>query len=347
VKLSGRQIEAFVRRPEPGIRAVLVYGPDAGLVSERIAALVNSVPGAAADPFRFAELSAAALKDGAALNDEAAALALTGGRRVIVVRGATDGVADRFAPLVDGDVPGDSLVLAEAGDLPPSSTLRKLFEKGEAGAALPCYADSEEDRAGLIRSLVEEAGQRIEPMALDYLASALPADRLVMRREVEKLLLYKGGEKGSITAEEVEAVVGDAAAVSLEDVAFAATGGNPPALDLALQRALADGNDPVQILGAVRRHLHRVQLASAAYQGGASPQAAMERLRPPVFFRRKPEFQAQLQRWSPGQIDQALELLTEAEFDCKTTGLPGEAVCGRALLRIANAGRRAPATRRN
>lgn len=341
MQLKGRQIEAFVRKPEPGVRAVLVYGPDAGLVSERVAALIRSVPGAAQDPFRFAELSPAALRDGAALNDEAAALSLTGGQRVIVVRGATDGTAGSFAALVDGHVPGDSLVIAEAADLPSSSALRKMFEKGDAGAALPCYADSEEDRSGLIRSMVEEAGQRIEPMALDYLASALPADRLVMRREVEKLLLYKGGEKGVITAEEVEAVVGDAAAVSLEDVAFAATGGSAPALDLSLQRALADGNDPIQIIGAVRKHLHRVQLASAAYQAGASPQNAMERLRPPVFFKRRPEFQAQLQRWSTGQLDQALDLLTEAEFDCKTTGLPAEAVCSRALLRIANAGRRA------
>lgn len=340
MQLKGRQIEAFVRRPEAGIRAVLVYGPDAGLVSERVGMLVKSVPGAAEDPFRFAELSPSALKDGAALNDEAAALSLTGGRRVIVVRNVTDGLASSFAELVDGQVPGDSLVVVEAGDLASTSSLRKMFEKGETGAALPCYADSEEDRIGLIRAMVEDAGQRIEAAALDYLASSLPADRLVMRREVEKLLLYKSSEKGTISADEAEIVVGDAAAVSLDDVAFATTGGNPPSLDLAVQRALADGNDPIAIISAVRRHLHRVQLASAAYQGGISPQAAMDRLRPPVFFKRKPEFQAQLQRWAPSQIDQALDLLTEAEFDCKTSGLPSDAVCSRALLRIANAGRR-------
>ncbi|MBT4488179.1 MAG: DNA polymerase III subunit delta, partial [Rhodospirillaceae bacterium] len=34
---------------------------------------------------------------------------------------------------------------------------------------------------------------------------------------------------------------------------------------------------------------------------------------------------------------QALAILTEAELDCKTTGLPAEAICGRALIRIANA----------
>ena len=35
MKIAPRQVEAFLRAPEPALRAVLVYGPDAGLVRER------------------------------------------------------------------------------------------------------------------------------------------------------------------------------------------------------------------------------------------------------------------------------------------------------------------------
>ena len=52
-------------------------------------------------------------------------------------------------------------------------------------------------------------------------------------------------------------------------------------------------------------------------------------------------FRQQLQRWSKNKIAHAIELVTEAELDCKTTGLPAEAICGRALLRIAQAARKA------
>jgi hypothetical protein len=38
-------------------------------------------------------------------------------------------------------------------------------------------------------------------------------------------------------------------------------------------------------------------------------------------------------------------LVTEAEIDCKTTGTPAEAVCGRTLIRLASAARSTVAAR--
>ena len=59
--------------------------------------------------------------------------------------------------------------------------------------------------------------------------------------------------------------------------------------------------------------------------------------RPPIFFKHQAIMQRQIQMWRPQRLAQALAILTEAELDCKTTGLPAEAICGRALIRIANA----------
>ena len=49
--------------PDRAIVAVLLYGPDHGLVRERADRLVSAVAGDANDPFRIAELSADAMKD--------------------------------------------------------------------------------------------------------------------------------------------------------------------------------------------------------------------------------------------------------------------------------------------
>ena len=40
VALRGREIDAFLARPDPGRPIVLLYGPDAGLVRERADALL-------------------------------------------------------------------------------------------------------------------------------------------------------------------------------------------------------------------------------------------------------------------------------------------------------------------
>ena len=44
VKIATKEIDAFVKRPAgPSLRAVLVYGPDRGLVAERAAMLAHGV----------------------------------------------------------------------------------------------------------------------------------------------------------------------------------------------------------------------------------------------------------------------------------------------------------------
>src|SRR5678816_2901131 len=117
MKLSAGRVDAFVKKPDPKIRAVLVYGPDSGQVREHAKALVVGAAGDASDPFRVAELTGAALReDPTRLIDEANALSLMGGRRAVWVREATDGLASLFEALLQG-LEFESLVVAEGGDL--------------------------------------------------------------------------------------------------------------------------------------------------------------------------------------------------------------------------------------
>ena len=75
MKITGARIEAFLRNPDPKSVAVLVFGPDRGLVRERGATIARAVVDDPADPFRVVELSGGSLKsDPARLGDEAAAV---------------------------------------------------------------------------------------------------------------------------------------------------------------------------------------------------------------------------------------------------------------------------------
>ena len=49
-----------------------------------------------------------------------------------------------------------------------------------------------EDAGRLIRESLSAAGWKVEPLALEYLAEALSADRRLLRTEVDKLTLYLG-----------------------------------------------------------------------------------------------------------------------------------------------------------
>ena len=56
VALRGKEIDAFLARPDSGRPIILLYGPDAGLVRERAEALLASAVDDPGDPFSLVRL---------------------------------------------------------------------------------------------------------------------------------------------------------------------------------------------------------------------------------------------------------------------------------------------------
>ncbi|MGQ0664800.1 MAG: DNA polymerase III subunit delta [Pseudomonadota bacterium] len=334
MKIAAAAIAAFLERPAPAARAVLIYGPDLGLVRERGEALVATVVADPADPFRVAELAGAALaKDPARLADEAAALSFTGGRRAVRVRPAGNEVADIFARFLK-DPAGDALIVVEAGELDGRSALRRLFEGAANAAAIACYRDEGRELAGVIRDTLAGEGVSATPEALAWLASRLGGDRLVTRSELDKLAIYVG--PGAVASlEDAQACVGDSADIDLDDLAHAVAGGDVPRLEQALARVTGEGMTAPTIVRAVARHFTRLHLAAGLIAAGNSEKSAMMSLRPPVFWKEETAFRAHLKRLTLPAVGRALTALLEAEIACKTGGAPAGLVAARCLLSLA------------
>jgi len=341
MKISAREADRFAAKPDPKIRAVLVYGPDSGLIRERINALTRSLVEDITDPFRIADLTDSDLRqDPARLADEAAAISMFGGRRVLRIRGAGDGLTKIFDSYLS-DAKGDALVLVDGGELTARSSLRKLFEDGKDTAAIACYADNAADLTATIQKKLGAENLTLDPAALHYLTSHLGSDRGVTLNELEKLALYMGGhptaEKRRVTLDDVRACIGDNVESSLDAVVDAAVGGELDALDIALARAHSADVNAIAMLNALSRHLIQLHLAMTGIENGQSPDSVVTAMRPMVHFARKPRMQRQLMLWNRKRIDRALEIVAEADRQCKTTGLPEKSICGQTLLRIAQA----------
>jgi DNA polymerase-3 subunit delta len=338
VKLAAGRVEGFVRRPGPEIRAVLLYGPDAGLARERADTLARGVCADLHDPFRVADLAASTLiGDPARLLDEAAQIGLFGGRRVVRVREAGDALAPIFTRFL-ADAVGDALVIAEAGELPSRSTLRRLFDDAPRGAAIGCYPDNARDLGLVIRDAFAEHKIAASRDATDFLVEHLGDDRLVTRSELEKLSLY-AGDGGTIDIDDARAVIADSAALSLGDALLAAAEGDAAALDRALARVFQEGESPVTVIRALLRQLQRLHLLAARITSGGSVEEAIRAARPPIFFKEQDSYRRQLQRWNEAPLRRALERVAEAEFRMKLTGFPAETICREAMFALAREAR--------
>jgi DNA polymerase III subunit delta len=341
MRLPASRVAAFLQRPDPELRAVLLYGPDEGLVRERADTVARSVCPDLKDPFRVADLSAALLTaDPARLADETAQLSLTGGRRVVRVRSAGDALAKLLAEFLQNAL-GEALVVVEAGELPSRSTLRRAFEAAQFAVAIGCYPDTPRELAAVIRETLAAHRVTASRDAGQFLVERLGGDRLLTRSELEKLALY-AGEGGRVELEDARLSISDTAALELDDAIMAAAEGDAARAERVLDRVFQQGESPVSIIRALLRHLHRLHALTARLTAGASIEEVIRAARPPIFFKQEDGFRRQLGLWTEARLRPQLDSLAKAELNMKTTGLPAETICREAMLAVAQAARERP-----
>jgi DNA polymerase-3 subunit delta len=287
------------------IRLVLLYGPDQGLIGERGAALAAACVTDARDPFQLVRIDGTDLSsDPARLTDEANTIGLFGGQRAIRVTGAARLPLAAIEPLL-ATPPLDSIVIIEGGDMQRTNAVRLAVERSRHALAVPCYADEARGLDAVIDAVLRDFGNQIDRDARIVLSTRLGADRALSRREVEKLALYAGpGQR--IEMEHVDAIVGDAAAREIDDIVDGVFGGTLARVDLALNRLISSGEDPVTLLGFVSRHAQALLQARDAIDSGGESIAEVVKTMRGVPYPRRRLVEAALSRWSGPALNRCI-----------------------------------------
>ncbi len=309
VAYKAHTVPGFMRSPDPACHAILVYGPDAGLVAERAVALAQMIVKRGKGQTEIVRLDDRDLaEDPARLEVELKTTPMFAAQSVIRVTAGQRLDVQALKALLA--TPSDNALIVEAGNLRPDSGLRKLFEAHKSAVALPCYSD-EKFTLGVIDAELAVAGLSIDRETRDYLMTRLGADQALSRSEVVKLALYAQGAE-RIELEDIEAIVGDAAETALENFAYAVSGGEAKAALIELQRLAAAGTDRSSALSALGRHFTQLHRVATAQASGGSLEQATKSLKPRLHFKREPVFVAHCKRWGANRLSQAMPLIQEA-----------------------------------
>ncbi len=333
MKIAPKSVESFLQSPAPSCRAILLYGPDAGLIRERARALITRFLGASYDPFALVELMEAKITaDPALLSDEISAINMMAPKRVIWLRDAGDKLT-RILTDAAGQFNSSVLIIASGDELSSRSSLRAWFEKTDSAAAIACYHDEVRDVAGVIRKAFESAGVNADRDAVEYLSQQLGNDRYVTNQELDKCITF-AGESKKLSLSDVQALVDYNRETNFDDLVNAVADRNLAALEKHLPMLLREGNQPVTYLRALQRYFNRLYAIRARINEGVPAEAVVQGLRPPVFFRQIPTLTRHAQNWNTESIVKALRALINAELACKTTDLPMVPASARRLLQI-------------
>jgi DNA polymerase III subunit delta len=340
VALRGKEIDAFLARPDPGRPIILLYGPDAGLVRERAEALLASAVDDPNDPFSLVRLDGDELSaEPSRLVDEAMTVPLFGGRRAIRIRAGSRSFASGVDTLAETPLK-DCRIVIEAGELRPESPLRKACERAKTAVAIGCYPDGERDLAKLIDDELRLSNLRIAQDARATLVALLGGDRQASRNELKKLALYAHGG-GEVTLDDVMAVVADASELKIDPIVDGAFAGKPDLVESEFAKAMVAGTYPGMIISSAQRQAAWLHKSALAIAEGTPASTLLDSGFPRLHFSRKPMVETALRHFNAPRLAGVIEQLATAALDMRKQTPLAAAIAQRTLMSIAaNAKRR-------
>ncbi|GFE66258.1 DNA polymerase III subunit delta [Litoreibacter roseus] len=340
MKLPPRDARSFFEKPDLTRTGVLIYGPDPMRTALKRQQLISALIGPTGeDEMRLTRIAASEMrKEPALLSDAIKAVGFFPGQRVAFLEEANDVLAASVTAAIDDWQQGDAFVVITAGQLKPTSKLRKLFEAHPNAYAAAVYADP--PGRDEIEKDLRDAG--LGQVAPDAMSDLMDLGRILepgdFKQTVEKLSLYKLGDETPVSPEDIALCAPATAEAALDDALDIVAEGRVQEIGTILSKLEAQGVAAVRLCIGASQHFRKLYLAASDPKG---PEAGLARARPPVNFKRKDRMARQAKTWGARKLEAALRVLTDTDLQLRSSQpVPQMALMERALIRLAMMARR-------
>ncbi|RZK99096.1 MAG: DNA polymerase III subunit delta [Rubrivivax sp.] len=304
---------------------VLLWGDDAGALRHVAQQVIAATKIDVSDPFAAEKITLTdLLAEPSRLADSAQTLSFTSLHKLIHIQGISgDESAATLTALTQAvktalefNLTAVTIVLAVPRALEKSSPLVKAVDAHPTALSVRFFVDNASDITQFLKTEFNAAGVPVTADALQQMASGLGADRELARREVEKLIVYAGGES-PITEDHVIASLAGAIPADAFRLAEAVGSRSRSETDRLLQHLIHQGEDLTSAFTLTLRHLQNFSTAQTM-QRASQPESEILKVtgkfKAPSHVQRA--FLQQAQAYPAGRLatlaDYALDTLSQA-----------------------------------
>ena len=333
MKIAPKDIEQFIVNVPKNIRAILLYGPDHGLIKLRVSILEKSRK--LADRFSYEQIK----NNPSLFLDSLNSLSLFGEdltkEKIVSIECSGVTIVESLSSILKA-ANYQGLVVFYAEELGPDSSLRRFFEANPNTAAIPCYIDDQAALTRVISQVFKEKQITCETGLINLLLNYITVgDRDLVLNEIDKILLFLGDKKHIVTADLNEFLVLQGE-VSFDKLCYKISLRQIAGIEDLYNKLEHEGHNLVSIVRMVMRHFTRLYQVKHLIEQRKTEQQALESLSPPLFFKQVNDFSHSLKLWTEVQLVDFLKSLNQIELVAKQTSMPADLMFKALLLQLAS-----------
>lgn len=245
------------------------------------------------------------------LFNETENLSLFENRKVFFIQNVNDKIFKILKEIIQKNKENKFFLFAEKLD--KRSNLRNFFEKEKLTDIIPCYTDTETTLKKIIlKKLKDYSGLSNQDITL--IIEYCSHDRAKINNEIEKIKTYFDNKL--INTKDLIKLFNLKEDDDFNLVKDTALNGQKTSTNKLLNSTIIEGDKAVFYIASF--NLRLIKLREVRMKNYTNLEKSINELKPPIFWKDKPNFLNQLKLWSTKKIDTALQELYNVEIMAKS-----------------------------
>lgn len=332
MKFSASQLRTLTSSKLEKVDSLLFYGEEEAFTYDKVDFFLKECLGVTLEDVRLVEASQLIAGEVFLKDLSSTQMLWEESKKAFWVRNANEKVLSLLKEYFEDNSMDAPLIVSTDKYLKPSSKLRQHYEKNDRLVSIGCFAPTAGEAQQKLQAIFQGAGKRIEPSLLRFLAEVFSKNPLLLKTEVEKIILY-AGDRDLVQLEDVEACLCVEDVLDYDSLTHAFLTGDVSKTISYFREQLREGsNTPIGVVRMLLAQARRLYaLKSLEAEGKTFEQAAMG-VSPPVFSHQRAKIRAYLHQWSPKALQTLMEILMSVEVLGKRQSELASYHCERGLI---------------
>ena len=288
----------------------LIYGENIGLKDEIKNQIKEYFNEYEQIKFNHSEI----IKNENLLNEQLDNTSLFSKKKIIFISEISEKIKNNVVQILEKPNP-DIKIFLFAQNLEKKSSIRSVLEKEKNAGVVPCYQDNERTLAEYLRKKLQNYSG-LNQEIINFIINNSGLDRKTLSNEIDKIKSLFLDRK--IKFEKLLEVLNNVSNLDFNNIRDACFAADKENLNKNLGNVILNNEDAYFYLNNLNRRIEKLYDLNNELKKLKNVEKAIDNIRPPIFWKEKPIFSKQMQKWNINKLENAKKKLYETEILIKT-----------------------------